>query len=142
MTRTSPISLAGMILLLATDIAAAWWFGQGSRVVRLTWSAQAARSQWMVVPACLAVLLCVAGAAVLGAGLARSELLAGERPTLLVIFVLILVPALAALPLVSDVWDVHTAPKVWIYVLGLPWLVSRMWLVVRRGAGRVPGATA
>jgi hypothetical protein len=139
------VSLAGMILLLATDLAASWWFGRGSGFIALAWSSEAARAMWMIVPAFLAVLLCVAGAAVLGAGLARSELPVEERTVLfavLAVLVLILMPAIAALPLVSDVCDIRTVPRIWGYIAGLPWLASGLWLVTRRSSGRISGAPA
>jgi hypothetical protein len=136
------VSLAGMILLLAADLMASWWFRQGSGVISLAWGPEVAKSMWIIVPACLAILLCVMGAAILGAGLARAELLVEERTALFVIFVLILMPVIAALPLISGFWDIRTISRIWLYVVGLPWLALGVRLVTRRSTGRLSGTAA
>jgi hypothetical protein len=134
------LSLVGLVLLLAADLAAYWWFLTSSGVIKLVWGWEAAEGVWLRVPAYLALVFYLSGVVFLGAAVARTGLLIGEVASLCLVFALPIMPVIAALPIVYGFCDIRTIPSVWVYVLGLPWLSLGIWLVTRRSAGRVSGA--
>jgi hypothetical protein len=136
------VSLTGVFLLLATDIVASWWYGRASGIIGLAWNREVARSIWVVAPASVAVLLCAAGAALLRRGLARRDVPIEEQAALAASFVLILLPAVAALPLVGGFWDPRAVPTVWAYVLGVPWSALGLWLISQRPDESISNAVA
>jgi len=134
------IALAGITLLLMTDLVTAWWFGQGAEVIQLTLGSEATRLVWLIAPAIVGLLLCVVSAAMLNAGLAQREATAGDRIALFAIFALILTPALGALPLLAGVWEMRTVSSLWWHALGLPWLALAVWSIGHRSTRRSAGA--
>lgn len=78
----------------------------------------------------------------LGVGLTRTGVLAEQVTELVATFVVILMPAIVALPLMVGFWDVRTFPRIWGYVLALPWLALGAWLLSRHDTRQVAGAAA
>jgi hypothetical protein len=128
------LSLAGLVLLLAADLTASWWTPSGLAVVRLVGGYEAASSLWFTLPAALGGLLSLAGAGILAAA-GRGGWMRHEMARLLLVFVLTVVPIAVALPLTSGFWDLRTFPRIWGYVVGVPWLGAGIWLVTRRCGG-------
>jgi hypothetical protein len=135
------LSLAGLMLLLAADLTASWLTPSGFAVIRLVRGYEAASSLWFTVPAALGGLLSLAGAGILAAA-GRGGRMRDEMAPLLLVFVLTVVPIAVALPLASGFWDLRTFPRIWGYVVGVPWLGAGIWLVTRRSGGRASRAAA
>jgi len=135
------LSLAGLMLLLAADLTAAWLTPSGFAVIRLVRGYDAAKALWFTGPAVLGGLLSLAGVVILAAVAGCDDRWRGEVVPLLLVFVVTVVPIAAALSLASGFWDVRTVPR-WGYVVGLPWLAAGIWLVTRRSGGRVSRAAA
>jgi hypothetical protein len=136
------LSLVGLVLLLAAELTASWWFGSGSMFIRIAWSREAAEGFQPSTLAYVAMLLCLSGVIFFGAALARTGTSIKEGGLLFLAFVLIAMPLILALPIAYNLWDMRAINRVWGYVLGLPWLALGLWLVTRRNVGRVSDAAA
>jgi hypothetical protein len=134
------LALVGLMLLLAADMTASWWFASGSGIIKLIWGYGAAKGLWLNVLAYLAILFYFSGVVTLGTAVVQAGPVLEEIASLLLVFALIIMPLIAALPIVYDLWDIRTIPKIWGYVVGLPWLSLGTWLVTRRSTGRVSRA--
>jgi hypothetical protein len=135
------LSLVGLVLLLAADLTASWWFGSGWMSIIRAWGYGVARGLPLSVLAYVAMFLCFSGAISFGAALLRTRPSIEEGASLFLVFALVVMPLILALPIAYNLWDIRAIPKIWGYVVGLPWLALGVWLITRRSVGRVPKAT-
>lgn len=136
------LSLVGLVLLLAADLTASWWFGSGWTFIIRAWGYEVAKGLPLSVLAYVAMSLCFSGAISFGAALLKTGPSIEEGGSLFLAFVLVVMPLILALPIAYNLWDIRAINRVWGYVLGLPWLALGLWLVTRRNIGRVSGAAA
>jgi hypothetical protein len=136
------LSLVGLILLLAAGLTASWWFSSGWSFINRVWGYEVGRRFWLSILAYVAIFLCLSGAGFFGAALVRTGPSIEEGAALFLALVLVVMPVTAALLEVHGFWDIRTIPRIWGYVVGLPWLALGVWLVGRRSTRRVSGAAA
>lgn len=136
------LSLVGLVLLLAAELAASWWFGSGFLFIRLAWGREATELFQPSVLLYVAILLCLAGVISFGVALARTRPPTAEGTALFLAFVLAAAPLILALPIAYERWDMRAISRTWGYALGGPWVALGTWLVTGRGAERGSAAAA
>jgi hypothetical protein len=132
--------LVGLVLLLAAELAASWWFGSGFVFIRLAWGRGAAEGFQPSTPAYVAMLLCLSGVISYGAALVQTRPPIEEGAALFLAFVLAVAPLILAWPMAYERWDIRAISRIWGYALGVPWVTLGIWLVTRQSAGSISGA--